>query len=89
MSFFEKAGDALANWNKEEFRKLFHEDFLFIRETELVTLDDHMDKMNEFMSNQDNAKMMAARRIQGLVHENRFVTEIRWEENDEIFTNVF
>ena len=27
MSFFEKAGDVLADWNKEEFRKLFHEVF--------------------------------------------------------------
>ena len=52
MSFYKKTGEVIADWNKEEFRKLFHEDFLFIRETELVTLDDHINKFNKFMSSQ-------------------------------------
>ena len=80
MSFFEKAGDVLADWNKEEFRKLFHEDFLFIRETELVTLDDHMNNLDEFMSKPENAKELIERRRNALVHENDFVTEVRFEE---------
>ena len=33
------------NWNKEEFKKNQHPDYMFIRETELVTLDDWADKM--------------------------------------------
>ena len=63
--------------------------FLFIRETELVTLDDHMNNLDEFMSKPENAKTMTEDRINSLVHENRFVTEIRWEEKGEIVTNVF
>ena len=89
MSFFEKAGDVLADWNKEEFRKLFHEDFLFIRETELVTLDDHMNNLDKFMSKPENAKELIERRRNALVQENHFVTEVRWKENGEIVTNVF
>ena len=89
MSFYKKTGEVIADWNKEEFRKLFHEDFLFIRETELVTLDDHMNNLDEFMSKPENAKTMTEDRINSLVHENRFVTEIRWEEKGEIVTNVF
>ncbi len=30
MSFYKKTGEVIADWNKEEFRILFHEDFLFI-----------------------------------------------------------
>ena len=89
MSFFEKAGDVLANWNKEEFRKLFHEDFLFIRETELVTLDDHINNFDKFMFKPENAKELIERRRNALVHENDFVTEVRFEEKGEIVTNVF
>jgi len=94
MSFYEKSEEILANWDKNEFRKLFHNDFLFIREAELVTLDDHMDNLDEWMtssnaSSEDRKKMMAERRRNSLIHENRFVTEIRWEEDGKIVTNVF
>ena len=89
MSFFEKSGEVLENWDKNEFRKLFHEDFLFIRETELVTLDEHMDNLDEWMTQQDGAKTLTTRRSNSLIHENRFVTEVRWEEKGEIVTNVF
>ena len=33
------------NWDKEKFRNLHHEDFLFIRETELLNHDDHMENI--------------------------------------------
>ncbi len=89
MSFFEKTGEVIADWNKEEFRKLFHEDFLFIRETELVTLDDHINNFDKFMSKPEKAKELIERRRNALVHENHFVTEVRWEEKGEIVTNVF
>ena len=89
MSFYKKTGEVIADWNKEEFRKLFHEDFLFIRETELVTLDDHINNFDKFMSKPENAKELIERRRNALVHENDFVTEVRFEEKGEIVTNVF
>ena len=33
------------NWDKEKFRNLHHEDFLFIRETELLNHDDHVENI--------------------------------------------
>ena len=89
MSFFEKSGEIMQNWDKNEFRKLFHEDFMFIREFEMVTLEDHINNIDIFMTEQDRTKMMAQRRRTSLIHENRFVTEVRWEEGGEIVTNVF
>ena len=89
MSFFEKSGEIMQNWDKNEFRKLFHEDFMFIREFEMVTLEDHINNINIFMTEQDRTKMMAERRRNSLIHESRFVTEVRWEEGGEIVTNVF
>ena len=89
MSFFEKSGEIIQDWDKNEFRKLFHEDFMFIREFEMVTLEDHINNIDVFMTEQDRTKMMAERRRTSLIHENRFVTEVRWEEGGEIVTNVF
>ena len=89
MGFFEKSGEIMQNWDKNEFRKLFHEDFMFIREFEMVTLEDHINNIDIFMTEQDRTKMMAERRRTSLIHENRFVTEVRWEEKGEIVTNVF
>ena len=89
MSFFEKSGAIIQNWDKNEFRKLFHKDFMFIREFEMVTLEDHINNIDIFMTEQDRTKMMAERRRTSLIHENRFVTEVRWEEKGEIVTNVF
>ena len=89
MSFFEKSGEIMQNWDKNEFRKLFHKDFMFIREFEMVTLEDHIKNIDVFMTEQDRTKMMAERRRTSLIHENRFVTEVRWEEGGEIVTNVF
>jgi len=47
MSFIQKSRAVMDNWNKEEFKKIHHKDYMFIRETELVTLDDWADKMQK------------------------------------------
>ena len=41
------------------------------------------------MSKPENAKELIERRRNALVHENDFVTEVRFEEKGEIVTNVF
>ena len=89
MSFYEKSVEILQNWDKEAFRDLHHVDFLFIRETELVTLDDYIELMDKFMIEEDGARVTAVRMAQGLIHENEYVSEIRWEDGGEIVTNVF
>jgi hypothetical protein len=45
MSFSQKSRAVMENWDKEEFKKNHHPDYMFIRETELVTLDDWADRM--------------------------------------------
>lgn len=40
MSFIQKSRVVMDNWNEEELKKNNHLDYMFIRETELVTLDD-------------------------------------------------
>ena len=42
MSVSKQYRSCWAKWDKEVFRDIQHEDFLFIRETELLTLDQHV-----------------------------------------------
>ena len=70
-------------WDNEAFRAAHHEDYMFIREFEMVTLDDHIDTVDEFMrSGYDIHKRWM------LIHENDYVGEVRWEEGDKIVTHV-
>lgn len=70
-------------WDNEAFRAAHHEDYMFIRKFEMVTLDDHIDTVDEFMrSGYDIHKRWM------LIHENDYVGEVRWEEGDEIVTHV-
>jgi len=89
MSFFQKSVEVLNNWDKIIFRSLYHDDFLFLRAFELVTVDDYAEMMHKFMVEEGSADIVAVRMAQGLIHENEDVTEIRWEDNGEIVTNVF
>ena len=89
MSFYEKSVDVFLNWDKNIFRNLLHDDFLFLREFELVTVDDYVEMMHRFMLEKGSADIMAARINQSLIHENEDVTELRWEDNGEIVTNLF
>ena len=50
MSFSEKIQAVMLNWNEEEFKKLHDPEFMFIRETELITMDDWIANMEEFSS---------------------------------------
>ena len=52
---------------------------MFIRETELVTLDDWVDKMEKWVDSGDFLKNTEDRRKTSLVHENKHVSELRWE----------
>ena len=45
MRFIQNSRAVMDNWNKEEFKKIHHPDYMFIRETELVTSGDWADKM--------------------------------------------
>ena len=85
MTLSQKYKAVFANWDKEVFRDIHHEDFLFIRETELLTLDDHVENLDKlalttnFLKNTRNGQ---------LIHENEYVFENRWKEKNEMVTVV-
>ena len=43
MSLIKKYLDVYSNWDLETFRNIHHEDYMFIRETDLLTRDEHVD----------------------------------------------
>ena len=88
MSFSEKIHAVMENWNEEEFKKLHDPEFMFIRQTELITLDEWTTNMEEYAMSGAYAKNVKERRRTSLVHENRHVTEWRWEEGSELVTHV-
>ena len=56
---------------------------MFIRETELLNRDEHVSNIAQLVKETSwNWQHVAI-----LIHENEFVTEARWEENDEVVTN--
>ena len=73
------------NWDKEKFRNLHHEDFLFIRETELLHRDDHVENIDRLVTEGkfDLSKSPT------LVHENEYISEARWQDGNERVTRVF
>ena len=83
MASFERAQKIFNNWEKEAFRAAHHEDYMFIREFEMVTLEDHVESVDEVMRNGYDVHKRWT-----LMHENEYVEEVRWEEDDEIVTHV-
>ena len=83
MSLQDRMNTIFANWDKDSFRAAHHPDYMFIREFEMVTLDDHVNAVDDLMQNgYDVWKRWT------LMHENENVVEVRWEEADEVVTHV-
>ena len=86
MSVRDELKLVFTEWNKEVFRDIHHEDFMFIRETELLTLDEHVENIDKLVSEEDFGKKFL--RMAELVHENDYLTEWRWCEGGETVTAV-
>ena len=86
MSISQKYLSVFANWDKEVFRSIHHEDFMFIRETQLLTLDDQVDTIDRLVRENDYHKFFL--KNAELIHENNYVSEGRWREGDEVITSV-
>ena len=83
MSMFQQLIECFNNWDEETFKELHHEDYMFIRETELLNRDEHVSNISKLVKESTwNWQHVAT-----LIHENEFVTEARWEENNEVVTN--
>ena len=73
------------NWEQEVFGELHHEDFLFIRQTELLTRDEQVDKIDRLVRKKNFFKSFKPQ----LIHGSEFNAEGRWEDNGEIIAHVF
>jgi len=85
MSLHKKSMDVFANWDIEVFKNLFHEDFFLVRETQLLTLDEHIENIAKLVETTD---WLETAKKHLLIHENEYVYETRWEDGDDIVTNV-
>ena len=74
-----------SNWSIEGFRNLHDEGFLFIKETELLTLKDHIQNIAHLV---ETSSFLEDTKSQILIHENEFVCEMRWFDRGETVTNV-
>ena len=50
MSVYEKYFDVYSNWDLEKFKNIHHEDYMFVRETELLTRDEHVESFAELVN---------------------------------------
>ena len=80
----QKSTDVFANWEIEVFKNLFHEDFL-LRETQLQTLDEHIENIAKLVETTD---WLETAKRQVLIHENEYVYETRCEDGEDIVTHV-
>ena len=83
MASFERAQKIFNNWDKEAFRVVHHEDYMFIGEFEMVTLEDHIESVDEVMRDGYDVH-----KCWKLMHENEYVEEVRWEDGDQVITHV-
>ena len=84
MSLFQNFVDVFTNFDPDIFRSLHDEDFMMVRETELSTLDEHCEIINELAAAPEWDWHLKAE----LIHENKYVMECRWRDGDEMVTNV-
>ena len=70
------------DWDKGTFGELHQEDFSIIRETELLTHDEHVDNINWLVREKDFFKSK-------LIHRNEFNSEGRCENTKKITTRFF
>ena len=50
MSVYEKYFHGYSNWDLEKFKNINHEDYMFVRETELLTGDEHLESFAKLVN---------------------------------------
>ena len=83
MGLSEKMMDIFSNWDKEAFRAAHHPDYMFVREFEMITLDEHV----EIMDGLKQQGYDVEKRWQ-VIHEDDHVGIIRYDEGEETVSNV-
>ena len=83
MLLSEKMMDIFSNWDKEAFRAAHHPDYIFVREFEMVTLDEHVEIMDRLKQQGNHME----KRWQ-VIHADDHVAIIRYDEGEETVSNV-
>ena len=83
MGLNEKIKDIFINWDKEAFRAAHHPDYMFVREFEMVTLDEHVNIIDQAKRDGYDVEQRWKE-----IHEEDHVAIIRWKEGSEVITHV-
>ena len=83
MTVSKRINEIFHNWDKEAFRAMHHPDYMFIREFEMVTVNDHVETLDQAMKDGYDVHTRWT-----TIHENDYVSELRWEEGNEVVTHV-
>ena len=86
MSLFKKYQDVYSNWDLEIFKNIHHEDYMFVRETELLTREEHVESFSK-LANDPNWNWNWIKSVV-VIHEDEHILVTRWEDNGEIVTNT-
>ena len=84
MTLFQQYVEVFTDSDVDAFRGLHHEDFMFVRETDLLNLDEHIEIIDKLVSD----GQMNWHKVAKLVHEDEYMFAARWEQEGDIATNV-
>ena len=82
MTVSKRINEIFHNWDKEANRAMRHPDYMLIREFEMVTVNDHIEKLDQ--ANKDGCDVHNRWTI---INENDYASELRWEEGNEVVTH--
>ena len=80
---FQKLVDITNKRDTEAFKNLFHEDYMHVRETDLVNKDEFFEEILVVWSKPD----WNWHQIAKYIYEYKHTMLTRWEENGEVVTN--
>ena len=86
MSLFQKYLDVYSNWDLETFKDIHHEDYMFVRETDLLTRDEHVESFAKLA--QDPTWNWDWFKSVEVLYEDEHILVTRWKDRGEIVTNT-
>ena len=85
MGLYQRYVDCFTDYDEETFKSIHHEDFIFLRETEMLTLDEHVEIITPLATKED----WNWHKVAKLLYEDNYVSLTRWEDGDDVITVTF
>ena len=86
MSLFQKYLDVYSNWDLQTFKDIHHEDYMFVRETDLLTRDEHVESFAK-LAQDPNWNWDWFKSVE-VLYEDEHILVTRWKDRGEIVTNT-